>query len=66
MFFLAYKSLKHEVTNVTPAEFYFGRDLNLLWIYCEVLHLVMNILRNVDEYIRNLQELDEIHQNVRD
>jgi len=28
MFLLAYKS-KHEITQVTPAELYFGRDLNL-------------------------------------
>jgi len=69
MFLLAYRLSKHEIIQVTPAEFYFGRDLNL--------NLPLNLLRgsslssghteNPDNYVRNLQEkLDETHQNIRD
>jgi len=29
MFLLAYRSSKQEITQVTPAELYFGGDLNL-------------------------------------
>jgi len=47
MFLLAYRSSKHEVTNVIPAALYFGRDLNLpldLLRDSPSNELVMNIL----------------------
>jgi len=65
MFLLAYRSSKHETTQVTPAELYFGRDLNL----------PLDLLRgspynensvDLEDYVQNLRgKLDKIHQEVR-
>jgi len=65
MFLLAYRSSKHEITQVTPPELYFGRDLNLP---LDLLRGSPNNGNSVDpeDYVRNLRgKLDKIHQEVR-
>lgn len=66
-FFLAYRSSKHEITNVTPAKLYFGRDLDLPLDLLQGTSPSYGFSESVDEYVRDLREkLDEIHQGVRE
>jgi len=66
MFLFAYRSSKHEITQVTPAELYFGRDLNLPLDQLQSSPPSSGHTENFDNYVRNLQEkLNEIHQDVR-
>jgi len=59
-----YRSSKqNEVTQVTPAELYFGRDLNLsLELLRGSLSLIRGYSKNPDNCVRDLREkLDKIH-----
>jgi len=65
MFLLAYRSSKHEVTQVISAEFYFGRDLPLDLLRSSLSS--SGYSENPDDYVRDLRKkLDKIHQDVRD
>jgi len=62
MFLLAYRSSKHEIIQVTPAELYFGQDLNLPLNLLRGSSLSSGHSENPDNYVRDLQEkLDEIY-----
>jgi len=66
MFLVTYRSSKNEVTQVTSAELYFGRNLNLPLDLLQGSPPSNGNLENPENYIRNLRrKLDEIHQEVR-
>jgi len=66
MFLLVYRSSKHEVTQVTLAELYFERDLNLLLDLLRGSPPSNENSENSEDYVRNLRKkLDEIHQEIR-
>lgn len=66
MFLLAYRSSKHEMTGVTPAELYFGRYLNLPLDLLQGSPPNCNSSETIEEYVQDLRKkLDEIHQKVR-
>ncbi|KMQ88146.1 integrase core domain protein [Lasius niger] len=69
MFLLAYRSSKHEITEMTPAELYFDRDLRLP---VDLLRGSPPKLRGKElfsrgHFVRTLREkLEEIHSKVRE
>jgi len=68
MFLLAYRSSKHESTDITPAELYLGRDLRLSLDLLEgnPPELHDQELQTMEEYVKNLKKkLEKIHSYVR-
>ncbi|KMQ86314.1 integrase core domain protein [Lasius niger] len=66
MFLLAYRSAKHEITGMTPAELYFARDLRLP-LDLLVRSPPKNESQSVGGFVRNLKEkLERIHSDVRE